>query len=436
MSKKCSTYLLLFFLFTASTIYGESSQTSNNVSVRNRHVCSLQENCVSPQLISLKLSRAPTRAVLQWLAKHFAENIILSPEIHGSMSLQLAQLPWQQLQKIIFQSQKLGSYKIGAATYLAPIEEIDAYYKYLQEASEHQPLDTKLISLRYAKAEDAVNLIKGTASKRTSIAMEPRTNSVIVRGTAEEVEEIKNYLQRIDVAVPQILIATKIVNINAEFARELGVRFNLSRTTAGSGVGIANGGVNDQLKVNLPAVTNGTEGGLSWFKLNSGVLLDLELAALESEGNAKVISSPRLLTANQQPATIEAGESIPYQESAGKDGATTTSFKKAVLSLKVTPTIMANNKIILQLQINQDKRSDIKVKDVPTIDTRSITTQVIVEHGQTVVLGGIYEHSKQERIEKMPFLGDIPLLGLLFRHKKEFDSRKELLIFVTPKIVK
>jgi type IV pilus assembly protein PilQ len=304
-------------------------------------------------------------------------------------------------------------------------------------------------------------------SARGSIAVDDRTNTLLIQDTAESLQDIRRLVNTLDVPIKQVLIETRIVVVNDDFSRDLGIRLGVSAfnesstgitTTTGTGIGANNmvtTYVNQQLdpdptaglleypllsnryNVNVPIAN--AAGRFALAILENDFLIDLELSALEAEGRGEIVSTPRVITANQKEATIEQGVEIPYQQSASS-GATTIQFKKAVLSLTVTPQITPDNKIIMDLQVHKDNVGDIISTGafggtVPSIDTRAITTQVLVADGQTVVLGGIYETERRETISKVPFLGDIPIIGNLFKSTQRINNKAELLIFVTPRIL-
>ncbi len=403
------------------------------------------------QKISVNFDKIPVQAALKWLAKFNKQNFIVSPSVREDVSLHLEDVSWQEALNALLKTQGLSQLKEGNVIFIAPLEEIAKRKKQLQVAPQSLPLTTELITLNYAKAKDIAALLKnkdqGVMSKEGQVSVDVRTNSLLLKETPAQMKSIKKLIKQLDVAVPQVAIETRIVNIDNDYEKELGFKFGMTsgRHVSGSlksaneiagGTPISQVRPDERLNVDLPStMKNSGRIGLALFKLSQGTLIDLELSALESEGRAEIISTPRLLTANQQQATIESGEEIPYQEQASTQGATKTSFKKAVLSLKVTPQITPNKKIILYLQVNQDKRSSKEVLGVPAIDTRQISTQVLVNNGQTVVLGGIYEQTRINSVERVPFFSDLPGIGVLFRHQKVVNNRRELLIFVTPNIV-
>lgn len=405
----------------------------------------------SDNIVSLNLAKVPLRDALAWLAKFSHKNIIISQSVQGSVSIYLQHLTWRQAMHAILRAHALGQQQVGNIIYIAPLDEIVAREKQQQQMVAHKPLQTILLRLNYAKATEVAKLLRGKnrnlLTTRGCVTTDERTNGLLVRDTAEQIAIIRKFVKQLDIPMRQVLIETRIVNIDESFEKELGIRFgitqshHISGTVSGANAiarktPISEVPVAERLNVDLPALSDSAAHlGIALFKLTKGTLLDLELSALESAGHAKVISNPHLITANRQTATIESGEEIPYQETAGQ-GATATAFKKALLKLKVTPQITPNNKINLYLQVNQDKRSSQEVLGVPAIDTRHIATQVLIDDGQTIVLGGIYEQTKTNGEERVPFFANLPILGILFRHRKLISNRRELLIFVTPKIIR
>jgi type IV pilus assembly protein PilQ len=303
-------------------------------------------------------------------------------------------------------------------------------------------------------------------SDRGSVGIDDRTNTLLVQDTAERLQDIRRLVTTLDIPIRQVLIESRIVVVNDDFSRDLGVRFGfmgvtdnssdgiISVTGTGEGSDIIVGsaldnlantgqpfpitapGIADRYNVNVPIENQA--GRFALAVLNSDSIVDLELTAMQAEGRGEIVSTPRIITANQKEARIEQGVEIPYQESASS-GATTTQFKKAVLSLTVTPQITPDNNIIMDLQVSKDNVGELTQSAtgglVPSIDTRKVETQVLVRDGQTVVLGGIYETERRETINKVPFLGDIPGIGFLFRSTSNVSNKAELLIFVTPRIL-
>lgn len=319
-----------------------------------------------------------------------------------------------------------------------------ALYKNSQAELVELPLQTEMIQINYAKASDLALILKEKdnvfMSDRGLITVDPRTNMIMVQDTSKHLQMIKSVLKQFDIPNRQVLIEARLVNMTKDCALDLGVRFGLLRNTEpinDLSNGNSTGRTSDHLNIDLAAIpleANPASMGIALATLGKNVLLDLELSALESEGRAEIIASPRLLTTNQEEAIIESGEDIPYQEYTAS-GATSVSFKKAVLSLKVIPQITSDGKLMMALSINQDSDSGRRVQGVPIILTKSIETNVLVNNGQTIVLGGIYRQDKNNSVARVPFLGTLPIVGNLFARKQVRMRNEELLIFITPRII-
>lgn len=410
------------------------------------------------QNISFNFQDIPIRNVLQLIADYNDFNLVVSDSVTGNLTLRLDDVPWQQALDIILQIKGLAQYIEGDVILVAPKSELDEQQKrrllQSQIKKELGNLNTELIAIHFAKASEIAELIDGERevsmlSSRGNLSVDERTNSLLIRDLPTHIKVIKGIVSSLDVPVKQVQIEARIVTINEGNTQELGIRWgvvsnNGSFSTAGSLEGI-NGdltsdsvSIDDFLNVNLAATSvNASSIAFQVAKLSSGTLLDLELSALQAESKAEIISSPRLITTNKQPAYIEQGTDIPYLE-ASSSGATSVSFKKAVLSLKVTPQITPDNRLVLDLNVTQDRPGSV-VKtgegEAVAIDTQRIGTQVLVNNGETVVLGGIYQHSVQTTVDKVPLLADIPYLGALFKRSYENYGKSELLIFVTPKVI-
>ena len=344
----------------------------------------------------------------------------------------------------------------GNVVLVAPSEEIAAREKLELESKkqieELEPLYSEYIQINYAKASAIASLLKSAdttlLSDRGMTAIDARTNTLLVQDTAAKLVEIRQLVARLDIPVRQVLIESRIVIADNNFAKELGVKFGLNKETefdddhivsvggTQPDPGVIDPGLvgSDGLLVDLGAIAANSSIGLALGKVGSH-MLNLELSAMEAENQGEVISSPRVLTSNQKTAYIESGTEIPYQE-ASSSGATSTSFQKAVLKLGVTPQITPDDRLIMDLEISNDSVGEFSVDGVPAIDTKQISTQVLVDDGETLVLGGIYEQVKNRTIDKTPFFGDLPLVSWMFKRTRDLDKKKELLIFVTPKIVK
>jgi type IV pilus assembly protein PilQ len=428
------------------------------------------------QRLTLNFQDIETRAVLQLLAETSGKNIVVSDTVQGNVTLRLRNVPWDQALDIVMTTKGLDMRQNGNVIMVAPAEEIAARETADLEAqlaiSELEPMYSEFLQVNYAKAADLATLITGGGgsnsmlSERGSLGVDERTNTLLVQDTAERLQDVRRMVRTLDVPIKQVLIESRIVVVNDDFSRDLGVRLGINSdnigprdlvVTSGTGVGANNylasiteaandptgttpiefADLNDRYNVNVPIAD--AAGRFSLALLKADVLVDLELSALEAEGAGEIVSTPRVITANQSEATIKQGVEIPYQQAASS-GATTIQFKEAVLELVVTPQITPDNNIIMDLRVSKDNVGEIISTGglggtVPSIDTRSVETQVLVADGQTVVLGGIYETERRETIKKVPLLGDIPFAGALFRSKQRVDNKAELLIFVTPRIL-
>jgi type IV pilus assembly protein PilQ len=415
--------------------------------------------------LSLNFQDIEVRAVLQLLADFTELNLVTSDTVTGKITLRLKNVPWDQALDIILKSKGLSKRQVGNVIMVAPTEEIAAREQLelesQQKIEELAPLRSDFIQVNYAKAEDLASLLKSTEnrllSERGNVTVDTRTNTLLIQDTAAKLADIRRLLQKLDVPVRQVLIESRIVVANNDFAKDLGVRLGLTGNDSdtnhvkiitgsepgyiGNTLSIANGVENpagstqESLMVNLPVTA--PSGGINFLfgKLGSN-LLQLELTAMQTEGRGEVISSPRVITSDQNKATIKQGVEIPYQE-ASSSGATSVSFKEAVLKLDVTPQITPDDRVRMDLVINKDSPDFSRsVLGVPPLDTRKIETTVLVDNGETVVLGGVFERTKTKDVEKIPFFGDIPYAGVLFRRNEVRDQNSELLIFVTPKILK
>ncbi len=435
-----------------------------------------QEKEYDGQRLTLNFQDIETRAVLQLLAETSGRNIVVSDTVQGNVTLRLRNVPWDQALDIVMTTKGLDMRENGNVIIVAPAEEIAARetadLEARQAISELEPLYSEFLQVNYAKAADLAVLIRGEAvvgsmlSERGTVAVDDRTNTLLVQDTAERLQDIRRLVLALDIPIKQVLIESRIVIVNDDFSRDLGIRLGVTAVeqegenlwlTSGTGQGtdtmvnsaldnLAGSGqpfpvqvplLNNRYNVNVPI--ENPAGRFSLAVLNPDYLVDLELTALEAEGRGEIVSTPRVITANQKEARIEQGVEIPFQQAASS-GATTIQFKKAVLSLVVTPQITPDNNIIMDLAVNSDSVGEIISTGglggtVPSIDTRQVETQVLVADGQTVVLGGIYQTERRETINKVPFLGDIPVIGYAFKSRQRVDNKAELLIFVTPRIV-
>jgi type IV pilus assembly protein PilQ len=439
--------------------------------------------------LSLNFQNVEVRSVLQVLADFTGLNIITSDSVSGNLTLRLKDVPWDQALDIILRSKGLDLRKDGNVVWIAPRDELATREKLALEArsqiSDLEPLQTESFQLNYTQVSSVQTLLNGASvgggagaaagsaqrilSKRGSSAIDVRSNQIFVQDTPSRLEDVRRLIRAIDIPVRQVMIESRIVEASDTFSRNLGVRLGLNdrrgvqngfdqagvslgggvRGTVGgnlSGVGQlsgqtpfnATGFLPDSLNVNLPAggIGGSNPGVLSLALFTSGLtrFVNLELTALQADGKGKIISSPRVITSNQSEATIEQGTEIPYQQ-ASSSGATTVAFKKAVLSLKVKPQITPDDNVIMKLNINKDAVSTL-ASSPPAIDTKQIATEVLVENGGTLVIGGIYTQDERSTTTKIPVLGDLPYVGFLFKQNQKGDERRELLVFITPKILK
>jgi len=423
--------------------------------------------------LTLNFQDIDVRSVLQLLADTSGQNIVVSDSVTGNLTLRLQNVPWDQALDIVLRTKGLDKRRQDNVIIIGPTDELAsrekaelAAHKEVQELS---PVHTEFLQVNYAKVTDLAKLIKTASGKdsmlsaRGSLSIDERTNTLLVQDTADRLQDIRRLVQTLDVPVKQVLIEARIVVVSDTFERDLGAQLGLTTlNSAGSnlisvsGTNLGSDGVltsvaggvtgaaaltaqtiANRYQVNLPA--SNTNGSFGVSLLSGSKLLDLQLSAAENEGKTETISSPRVITANQKQATILQGTEIPYQESASS-GATTTQFKNAVLSLKVTPLITPDNRVVLDLDVSDDtvgaQVTSATGGSVPSIDTREIITQVLVNDGQTVVLGGILEIMKTKSATKVPWLADIPVLGNLFKSTININDKTELLIFITPKILR
>jgi len=412
--------------------------------------------------LSLNFQDIEVRSVLQLLADFTDKNIVVSDSVKGNITLRLKSVPWDQALDIVLESKALAMRSNGNVIWVAPAVELQAKEQQELQALERkkalEPLVTEYISVNFAKADEMMALVNSQAngkhssmlSDRGSVSVDMRTNTLLVQDTVSRVDQVRSMVKSLDIPVRQVSVEARIVIANDTFGKELGARFGV--TKIGNSGGIASGslgatgaiandvatgaavglpGLSDRLNVNLPVV--GAAGSLGFSLLAKDYLLDLELSALQAESKGDIVSTPRVVTADKKKAVIEQGVDIPYLQ-ASSSGATSVSFKKAVLSLEVTPQVTPDEHVIMDLKVNQDTVGAV-YSGVPSINTREIMTQVLVDNGQTVVLGGVHEETNQNDTTKVPVLSDLPYLGKLFQKNIKSNNKRELLIFVTPKIM-
>lgn len=413
--------------------------------------------------LSLNFQDIEVRSVLQLLADFTGLNLVVSDSVTGNLTLRLKNVPWDQAMDIILKTKGLDKRKAGNVILIAPTDEIAAREKLELEArkqvEELERLRTEFIKVNYAKADDMAGLLKQTdnaiLSPRGSVSVDERTNTLLVKDTNSSLVNVRLLLAELDIPVRQVLIESRVVIANDDFSKELGVRFGVSRdsqgVTAPGNAGYTSGSLsgienlandetllqNNRLNVNLPVQNPAGSFALALAKLPFGTLLELELSAAQIEGRGEVVSSPRVITADAHTARIEQGVEIPYLELS--DGDATLKFRKAVLSLEVTPQITPDDRVIMDLDVHKDNVGETvsfgSGLSAPSIDTREVQSQLLVDNGQTVVLGGIYETEKTNQVTRVPFFSDLPFVGNLFKSSIQVDDRTELLIFVTPKIL-
>ena len=422
--------------------------------------------------LSLNFQNIEVRSVLQVIADFTGLNIITSDTVTGNLTLRLKDVPWDQAMDIIMKNKGLTMRKTGNVIMVAPAEEVTAKDKAQLEATQAiedlEPLRTEVFTLKYQKASEFNKILDGTnssggasaggatgpnriLSKRGNVNYDPRTNTLFIQDTAKKLEEIQAIINKIDVSVKQVMIESRLVLAADTFSKSLGARFGVQSATSpgqnllsvggtlnnGVSTGLATGTTtingNTGLNSNLPVANAFGSVAFSLFRLPAGLLLNLELSALESDRRGKIVSSPRVTTANQQTARIASGVEIPYLQ-ASSSGAANVAFKKAELSLEVTPQITPDDKIIMDLEVRKDSPGTI-VAGVPSINTQNVKTQVLVSNGETAVLGGIFEQTESNAVDKVPFFGDLPIIGNAFKRRTKQDDKSELLIFITPKIM-
>ena len=417
----------------------------------------------SGEKLSLNFQDIEVRSVLQLIADFTDLNLVASDTVSGRITLRLKNVPWDQALELILKTKGLDQRQVGNVLLVAPAAEIAAREKLelenQKQISELAPLRTEFIQIRYASATELFDLFnasetgsKSMLSDRGSVIVDERTNAVILTDTADRLEEFRRVIAQLDVPVRQVLIEARIVTANATFSEQFGIAWGGGGFEVGNDEVWRFGGSQETLTELQNILADGegeistpgdlvvdlgvTAAGASSFGVGvttEDFLLDLELSALASDGHAEVVARPKVITADKSPAVIESGVEIPYQE-ASSSGATSTSFKDAVLSLEVTPQITPDDRIIMELNVKQDTVGTV-FNGVPSINTNEIQTEVLVDNGQTVVLGGIFQTDKNVSTTKTPFLGDIPYVGRLFKRTVERDDKQELLIFITPRII-
>jgi type IV pilus assembly protein PilQ len=376
---------------------------------------------------SLDLQRVNVAEAIRLMAKFLGKNVMVSSAVQGTVTLHLHHAISEQALDMLLMTQGLTKWEKDDLWFIAPHEELikqqQQEVKWRTSKDDSSPLIIKTWKIQYAKAEEIAKILQDDhttfLSKRGWVRSDARTNSVLLQDLPQQVGIAQQLIEKLDVPVKQILIEARLISVDNDFERELGIHYANMPSSYVEGKSF---------------IHNVGQYSLAVAKLADGSLLDVKLAALENAGHARLISSPSLFTANQQSASIEAGEEIPYQE-VSESGGTATVFKKAVLGLKVTPQVLPGHNVLLHMQINQDRPSNKMVQGVPTISTRQIITSILIKNGQTVVLGGIYETDRENGEQRLPFISQIPVIGVLFKQTHRRENRRELLIFVTPKVM-
>jgi type IV pilus assembly protein PilQ len=443
------------------------------------------ENTIPSGKMSFYFQDIEIRTLLQLIAKHSGLNFIISDAVKGNVTLNLKDVTWRQALDIVMSAHGLTARRVGNVMYVSTIDDITNYEsKKLQsdqQLSNLAPLVSTIVQLKYANAKDLADFLKGPGGSlltpRGQVAIDPRTNSIIIRDTQINLAELIRTIRHLDVPAKQVLIEARIVTIDTSYEEQLGIKFGLSGAhnhTTGTfdaanavqqGTALSNiSPPESRLNFNNPAsqlASGAVPGSIGLALARIGAFfLDLELSAIEEEGHGQVIASPHVITSNQEKARIETGEDIPYQE-ATSSGATSISFKKAVLSLEITPQITPNNKIILRLKATEDSRGPQLIVSAgtsggaatsasgtatttaatppvlgpPVINSQEVESNVLLNNNETIVIGGVYKQTKTSTVDRIPFFGSLPIIGYLFRHTSTSNQRKELLIFITPKII-
>lgn len=420
-----STIVKYFFIFCLLSVSWQALATST-------------QSAQKAETVSLNFQQIPVRSVLQLLAEFTGKNVIISDAVKGNITLHLTDVPWQQALDYILQSQGLATREQGNIMIIAPQADIfnqeQNELKAQQQLQTLAPLQTESFQIHYGNVNAYYDMLKeantSLLSVRGKVVKLATSNTLIVEDTAEKLQNIRQLFSKMDVPMKQILIEARLVFVNQGFQQNLGIKWG---STTASGANALNG-FNMDLTPGVATQTITQPGTLAFGTLVNGTVLSLELQALELEGEGEVVSSPRVMTSNNVTASIEQGTQIPYEVTA-QSGATAVQLVSAVLKLEVTPQITPNNKIILDLVVNQDKPEPAPAGGQPSINTRKLKTNILVENGQTIVLGGVYEMNKSKQVTRVPFLGSLPIIGNLFKQTLTVDHKSELLIFITPKII-
>ena len=414
------------------------------------------------EILSLDFQDLEVRSVLQLIADFADLDLVVGEAVGGRMTLRLTDVPWDEALDLVLVINGLGKRRAGSVMLVAPADQIAEQERLElereQKRSNLAPLETAFIRIRYANAGELAVLLAGeggaaTLSDRGRVVVDQRTNSLLLTDTADNLAMFQGLIDKLDIPVRQVQIEARIVNVNVNFSEELGIRFGGGAFTVDgspylkfggslrtlsdiqNALAGENGGIRhpDDLVVDLGVDGDGTSSlgiGIS----DAGYLLDLELSALAADGRAEIVARPKVITTDKRSASIESGVEIPFQQ-ATKSGATSIAFKDAVLQLEVTPQITPDDRIVMDLTVRQDTVGRI-YHGVPSVNTTRISTEVLVDDGATVVLGGIFQTDRHHATVRTPLFGDLPLLGRLFRRTLERDDKQELFVFITPSIVR
>ena len=415
----------------------------------------------SGEKLSLNFQDIDVRSVLQLIADFTDLNLVASDTVQGNITLRLQNVPWDQALDLVLKTRGLDKRKVGNVLLIAPADEIAARERQELESknqiAELAPLRRELIQVNYAKASDIAALFQSVAgigaeanaerAERGSVTVDDRTNSIIAYQTQERLDELRRIVAQLDIPVRQVMIEARIVEANVNYDKELGVRWGGAANLSGNGKwtlygnddrGDEGGNTGDDMTSNVPFVDMGSvnrTAGIGIGFVTDNVLLDLELSAMEKTGNGEVVSQPKVVTSDKETAKILKGTEVPYEESSSS-GATTIAFKEAALSLEVTPQITPDNRIIMEVKVNKDEPDyQNALNDVPPIKKNEVNAKVLVNDGETIVIGGVFSNEQSKSVDKVPLLGDIPYVGRLFRRDVVRDSKNELLVFITPRIM-
>ena len=396
--------------------------------------------------VSLNFQAIEVRTVLQLLAEFTQFNLVVSDAVQGSITLNLQEVPWDQALDLVLASKDLGKRLEGNVLLIAPAEEIAARERHELEAhnqrAELAPLRRELVQVNYAKASDIAKLFQSVThgqdgmGPRGSITVDERTNNIIALQSDEQLAELRRIVAQLDVPVRQVMIEARIVEAGVDFERHLGVRWGGTLNAGGNwSVGGTGAGAGEMSAPFVDMGVRGNTSGLGIAFISNNVLLDLELSAMEKTGNGEIISQPKVVTSDKETAKILKGTEIPYQESSAS-GATSVSFKEASLSLEVTPQITPDNSVIMDVVVTKDEPDYMNmVNDVPPIKKNEVNAKVLVKNGETIVIGGVFSNTQSNVVDKVPFLGDLPYVGRLFRKDVVLEKKSELLVFLTPRIM-